>query len=456
MRAILLHSKGISCLRHKTRIVYALILSAALVALGATLHRRSQAERAFKREVAFATEQARAAATHAVLYTSARVVTGANFNDSLRRMGVDSFNAAAITSSIRAVFDVRHFHAGNSLDIGRTVDGVLRSVRYQIDADRILYIAPKNGGDNRDNGISGYHAEIRQIPSQTDTVTISGTVHESLWEAVTRAGESPELAMRLAEIFGWDLDFYTDTRQGDTFRIVLEKKTYLSGKTVGYGRIFAAEYDNAGHPYQAVLFHDSTGAPAYYAADGSSLQKAFLRSPLKFAAPITSHFSQSRFHPILKTYRPHLGIDYAAPTGTPVQTIGNGRVVFAGYSGGAGNLVKIQHSNGFETMYMHLSRILVHVGQHVEQGERIGLVGMTGLATGPHLDFRILQNGQFRNFLTLHLPPAEPVARGVFAEFAATRDRWVPALAINATLAAASPSSPAAAPKPPSQSNGGL
>ncbi|HET9401895.1 MAG TPA: peptidoglycan DD-metalloendopeptidase family protein [Candidatus Acidoferrales bacterium] len=437
-------------MKKQLRIAYALAISAALAGLGVTLHRRSQAERAFEREALYATQQARTAATQAVLYTSARVVAGANFNDSLRRMGVDPLSATSITSSIQSVFDVRRFHAGNSLDIGRTVNGVLRSVRYQIDADRILYVAPKN---------SGYEAEIRQIPSQTDTVTITGTVHESLWEAVTGAGESPELAMRLAEIFGWDLDFYTDTRQGDTFRIILEKKTYLTGKTAGYGRIFAAEYDNAGHPYQAVLFHDSTGAPAYYAADGSSLQKAFLRSPLKFAAPITSHFSQSRFHPILKTYRPHLGIDYAAPTGTPVQTIGNGRVIFAGYSGGAGNLVRIQHSNGFETMYMHLSRILVRAGQHVEQGERVGLVGMTGLATGPHLDFRILQNGQFRNFLTLHLPPAEPVARNAFAEFAAARDRWVPALATNATLAATAPApsrSPAAPAKSLSPSGGGL
>jgi murein DD-endopeptidase MepM/ murein hydrolase activator NlpD len=155
------------------------------------------------------------------------------------------------------------------------------------------------------------------------------------------------------------------------------------------------------------------------------LQKAFLRSPLKFAAPITSHFSQSRFHPILKTYRPHLGVDYGAPTGTPVQSIGNGHVIFAGMSGGSGNLVRIAHSNGYETMYMHLSRILVHVGEHVDAGERIGLVGMTGLATGPHLDFRILQNGAYRNFETLHLPPAEPVARKDMPEFVTARDHWM-------------------------------
>ena len=153
--------------------------------------------------------------------------------------------------------------------------------------------------------------------------------------------------------------------------MVVEKTKYLDGKTAAYGRILAAEYDNDGHPYQALLFHDPAGNPAYYSPDGKSLQKAFLRSPLKFAAPITSHFSLSRFHPILKTYRPHLGIDYGAPTGTPVQTIGAGRVEFAGRKGGDGNMVRIAHSSGYETMYLHLSRILVKVARASSWGRRL-------------------------------------------------------------------------------------
>ncbi len=403
-----------------------LILAAACVLVFA-LRQRSQAAESFTREVQSAAQEAQKIAHDVVLYTSARVGAGANFANSLQRMGLDAVTAADVTGSAGSVFNFRRFHAGNLLWIGRSVNGAVRAVKYQIDADRMLLIEARE---------AGYHAEIQQIPSRVQTLTVTGTVRDSLFGAVTDAGESPELALRLAEIFGWDLDFYTDPRRGDTFHVVVEKKEYLDGKTAGYGRILAAEYKNAGHPYQAVLFHDSTGAAAYYRPDGGALQKAFLRSPLKFAAPITSHFSMSRFHPILKMYRPHLGIDYGAPAGTPVQTIGSGRVVFAAFSGGSGNLIKIQHTNGFETMYMHLSRILVHAGEHVEQGQTVGLVGMTGLATGPHLDFRIVQNGTYRNFETLHLPPAEPVARQNLSEFAAVRDQWVPLLSAPVALQA--------------------
>jgi murein DD-endopeptidase MepM/ murein hydrolase activator NlpD len=277
----------------------------------------------------------------------------------------------------------------------------------------VLTIAPQ-GGD--------FHSAIEIIPSETETVGVMGEVHGSLFEAVINAGEKPELAMRLAQIFGWDLDFYTDPRPGDTFRVVVEKKLLSNGEVLSYGRILAAEYKNGSRPYGAVLFHDASGTPAYFTPEGKSMKKAFLHSPLKFAAPITSHFSAHRFHPILKEYRPHLGIDYAAPSGTPVQTIGEGRVIFAGAKGGAGNLVEIQHTNGYTTYYMHLSRILVRSGQRVEQGQSIGLVGMTGLATGPHLDFRIQKQGQFLNFERLPLPPSDPVAKRDWSQFVALRD----------------------------------
>jgi murein DD-endopeptidase MepM/ murein hydrolase activator NlpD len=276
--------------------------------------------------------------------------------------------------------------------------------------------------------LTGFSAEVEKIPSRVEVHTVSGRLQDSLFRAVEDAGESPEVALRLAQIFGYDLDFYTDARKGDIFRVVIEKKKYENGETAGYGKILAAEYDNGGKKYRALLFHDDQRHAAYYGTDGKSLQKAFLRSPLKFAAPVTSHFSTARFHPILKVYRPHLGTDYGAPVGTPVQTIGSGRVEFAGPKGGDGNMVKIAHSQGYETMYLHLSKILVRQGDHVEIGKTIGLVGMTGLATGPHLDFRISQKGQFLNFEKLGLPTSEPVSKKDWGEFAALREKWLPVL----------------------------
>src|SRR5580693_4651600 len=348
-----------------------------------------------------------------VLFSEARVPARQPFPAFLQSMGFTADAAARMIASAQSVFDLRHLRAGNRFVVGRSSLGDLREVRYRIDADRVLYIRPQ-GND--------FHAEVQTIPSETEEVGVVGQVNGSLFNAVLDAGERPELAMRLAEIFAFDLDFYTDPRPGDTFRVVVEKKTLATGEVASYGRILAAEYNNGSHPYRAVLFHGPNGVPAYYTPDGKSMKKAFLHSPLKFAAVITSHFSEHRFHPILKEYRPHLGIDYAAPSGTPVQTIGDGRVIFAGPKGGAGNLIEIQHSNGYTTYYMHLSRVLVHSGERVEQGERIGLVGMTGLATGPHLDFRIQRGKDFLNFERLPLPPSDPVSKREWNDFVAMRD----------------------------------
>jgi murein DD-endopeptidase MepM/ murein hydrolase activator NlpD len=385
----------------------------AAVCLGASYYVRYKSDRQFAAEVSSARDEALRIQREVVVFNKNVVPSRRPFAVFLNGLGIDSPTTARLVASAQPVFDLRRLRAGNELDIGRSVLGELREVRYNIDTGRVLSIAPS--GD-------AFHSEIETIPSHTDEAGVSGRVEGSLFQAVTDAGERPELAMRLAEIFGWDLDFYTDPRPGDTFRVVVEKKIFANGEPAAYGRILAAEYNNAGHAYRAVLFRGPTGAAAYYTPDGKSMKKAFLHSPLKFAAPITSHFSLSRYHPILKEYRPHLGIDYGAPSGTPVQTIGDGRVIFAGMKGGDGNLVKVQHSNGYSTYYMHLSRILVRNGERVEQGQRIGLVGMTGLATGPHLDFRIELRGQFLNFERLPLPPSDPVARSEWNEFAAARD----------------------------------
>ena len=394
---------------------------------GRAILMRRAAEREFQNQVELARAESERIRAEVVLAQAKRMPRGENFAGALQQFGLSANEVIDATAAAQRAYNLRQLRAGNSMSVGRSVEGTLRQIDYKIDADRMLHIVPQS---------QGFSAEVREIPTHTEVAVVSGRLEDSLFNAVEAGGESAELAMRMAQIFGYDLDFYTDPRRGDTFRIVVEKKKYEQGETAGYGRILAAEYVNGSKRYQALLFHDPSGRPAYYTADGKSLQKAFLRSPLKFGAPVTSHFSKARFHPILKTYRPHLGTDYGAPTGTPVQTIGSGHVVFAGRKGGDGNMVHVAHNNGYETYYLHLSQIFVRAGERVEIGKTIGLVGMTGLATGPHLDFRISQKGQFRNFETLGLPPSDPVNKKDWAEFAAVREKWLPMMEQGAPIQA--------------------
>jgi murein DD-endopeptidase MepM/ murein hydrolase activator NlpD len=419
------------CVNHRFWGLLALVLAMGVAVDGYAIARRVSATRDFQIQAglsrADADEHARIVRENTVVPTENRLPAGRNFAGTLEKLGLSAEQSAQASAAAQRVFNVRQLRAGNAITVGRGLDGGLRQIDYNIDGDRMLHLVPAE---------QGFTAEIKTIPSHTSVIVVTGTLEDSLFHAVQDAGESAELAMRLAQIFGYDLDFYTDPRKGDTFRVVLQKRTYSDGKPAGVEKIYAAEYVNAGKKYGAVLFHDDLGKPSYYAPDGKSLQKAFLRSPLKFGAPITSHFSKARYHPILKTVRPHLGTDYGAPIGTPVQTIGSGKVIFAGRKGGDGNMVHIVHANGYETMYLHLSRILVRNGEHVEIGKVIGLVGMTGLATGPHLDFRISQKGQFKNFEHLGLPASEPVAKKDMAAFQETREKWISAMEHPETLSA--------------------
>ena len=395
------------------------VFAAGSGALGYVFHLRLDTASEFQRQAQLASEDAARIRQQTILPTEKKVPTGQNFVAALQKFGLSAEDAASASAAAQHAFNLRQVRAGNTITVNRSVDGDLREIDYKIDADRMLKITPAQ---------SGFAAEVQEIPSKIEVAAVSGQIDDSLFNAVEQAGESAELAMHLAQIFGYDLDFYTDPRKGDTFRVVLEKKKYSKGQFAGYGKIFVAEYNNGGKKYQALLFHDERGRPAYYNADGKSLQKVFLRSPLKFSAPVTSHFSRARFHPILKTVRAHMGTDYGAPVGTPVQAIGSGRVVFAGAKSGEGNMVQIAHPNGYETMYLHLSRMFVRIGEHIEIGKTIGLVGSTGLSTGPHLDFRILQRGHYKNFERLGLPPSDPVTKKNLPEFAAIRERWLPLL----------------------------
>jgi murein DD-endopeptidase MepM/ murein hydrolase activator NlpD len=394
-------------------------MAAGVIVDGRAILKRSEAEDEFQHQVELAKTESERIRAEVVLPRAKNMPRGENFATALQQFGLSATEVNDATAAAQRAYNLRRLRAGNAITVGRSVEGTLREIDYKIDADRMLHIVPQS---------QGFSAEVKEIPTRTEVAVVDGRLEDSLFNAVEDAGESAEVAMRMAQIFGYDLDFYTDPRRGDTFRLVVEKKKYAHGETAGYGRILAAEYVNGSRKYQALLFHDAAGRLAYYTADGKSLQKAFLRSPLKFGAPVTSHFSKARFHPILKTYRPHLGTDYGAPMGTPVQTIGSGRVLFAGRKGGDGNLVHVAHSNGYETYYLHLSRIFVRSGERVEIGKTIGLVGMTGLATGPHLDFRISQKGQFRNFEALGLPPSDPVNKRDWAELAVVREHWLPTM----------------------------
>jgi murein DD-endopeptidase MepM/ murein hydrolase activator NlpD len=403
-------------LSRSSRIVIAFILVLGLGSVAATYAQRLSVEQRFAQEAALAAEEARRIQEETILFTVSSISRGNTIADVLLRSGLPAAAVFQMIAQARPVYDLRMVRAGNPIAIGRSVLGDFRAVRYRVDLDRELWISARG---------PEFQAEMKPTEFTTEVVGVTGEIRNSLFNAVTDAGEGAELALQIADIFGWDMDFYTDPRPSDTFRVLVEKKTYRDSNAVRYARVFAAEYNNEGRAYQAVLFREPNGRPAYYAPDGKSLKKAFLRSPLKFGAPITSRFSNSRFHPVLKRHRPHLGIDYGAPTGTPVQSIGEGRVVFAGTKGGSGRMVHIRHANGYETMYLHLSRIFVSAGERVGQGDRIGLVGSTGLATGPHLDFRILQHGNYRNFERLQLPPALPVAKSDWDDFVTTRDRWL-------------------------------
>jgi murein DD-endopeptidase MepM/ murein hydrolase activator NlpD len=338
-------------------------------------------------------------------------------------------------AAVQKAFDVRGLRAGSALKLIHSNDGAFKSLEYLIDSDHALSLSRPDGA---------FAASVVEVLGTIRTVPVKGLIEGSLFESIDAAGESPELAIRMAEIFAFDLDFYSDPREGDEFCVLVEKKEYANGQPPTYGRILAAKYINGGKTYDAFLFPDAKGKPLYYSQDGRSLQAAFLRSPLKFEARVSSRFTRRRFHPVLKRYRAHLGTDYAAPTGAPVQAIASGRVVFSGRSGGAGNMVRIQHTNGYETYYLHLSRRYVRKGQQVEQGQRIGAVGATGLATGPHLDFRMRRNGQFVDFERLRLPRSTVIVAAQKAAFAAAQAQYARLMEGDAATAVAR----AAAPEP--------
>jgi murein DD-endopeptidase MepM/ murein hydrolase activator NlpD len=354
---------------------------------------------------------------------SAKVAAGATLVSILKMHDVVASDVAALVQRTASVFDQRKVRAHQPYRLVKTPEGLLRRFDYEIDRDRVLRVVRHDLRPDAD-----LVADVVPIPKQRRIEIVRGRIdaaHSSLVAALDAAGEAIDLTLALADIFGGEIDFSTDVQPGDHFELSVEKQFRDDHQFAGYGAIAAAEFTNAGRRVRAVRFTPDGGSPGYYDERGVSMRRFFLASPLRFQPVVTSAFSRRRLHPVLREYRAHLGVDYRAPAGAPVVAVADGVVVSAGASGAAGRVVHLRHANGYETKYLHLSTVTVHAGAHVRQGELVGRVGSTGLATGAHLDYRVMKNGAFINPIAAHrsMPPPAPIPESQMYAFVVARDR---------------------------------
>ena len=307
----------------------------------------------------------------------------------------------------KQVFPLTRICAGQPYQIC-TSDDKFESFIYEIDQEEQLVIRREED-----------QLLVERVPIEYEirTQIVRGQVESSLFEAVSKAGETSELATALADIFAWDIDFVRDLRRGDTFSALVEKR-YREGQPAGYGRVLAAEFRNNGELYRAFAYQDDERAVSYYDETGRSVRKAFLKAPLSFSR-ISSGFTFKRFHPITKTWKAHPAIDYAAPRGTPIKTVGDGTIIRIGYTQWNGNFVEVRHNGGYNTIYLHMSKFAsgMKKGRRISQGQVIGYVGSTGLATGAHLCFRMTHNGAPVNPYKVKAQAARPVTEANMTDF---------------------------------------
>ncbi len=348
------------------------------------------------------------------------VKPGETMFDIFQKNGLDIRELFLLKEETAGVHRLRDIDSGRPYRIELGPDNGVLSLTYQIDDDLLLNVT-RSG--------AGFRAETTRIPYERKERHLGGTIESNLYDALGNDGDRGVLAYELSDIFSWDIDFTTDLRKGDTFRMVVEE-LWQDGRFRRYGNILAAEFVNDGTVFRAFRFEGRDGRAGYYDEEGNSLQRSFLKAPLSYRR-ISSGFSRSRLHPILKIRRPHLGVDYVAPRGTPVSALGDGTVRFAGYKGANGNLAIIRHPKGFTTYYGHLHKIRrgIRPGARVAQGDVIGYVGSTGRATGPHLDFRMKKENRFVNPLRVNVPRQGGVPKERLAEFDAIRSGLELALA---------------------------
>ena len=329
----------------------------------------------------------------------------------IAEQGVDGETVTGLTRALGDVTSLRAMQPRDRFTLYRDRMGSVVRLEYQRWPQRMYVV---------EAGTEGYTGSKIEYPVERTVRRLEGEVGSSLYEAVLAAGGNVELLVAYADLFAWSFDFYTDTRAGDRFELLVEEE-HVGGEWVGYGRVLAGRYHPVGddRPLQAFWYQPEGRNGGYYDENGDSVKRFFLKSPLNYSR-ISSHFSYSRMHPILKKRRPHLGVDYAAPSGTPVVALGDGRILSAGWIGGYGKTVQVRHNGTYMTQYAHLSRYAsgIHAGTRVRQGQVIGYVGSTGQSTGPHLDFRVKENGKWVDPLALKGGRAEPLPKGDKATFA--------------------------------------
>lgn len=327
-----------------------------------------------------------------------RFSKGKTLYDILAGYAVSPLDIMRIDEAIRPFFKPSRARPGQIIDIWLDKKGErVEKISLYLSADKTLHII-RDGHDFLPSLV---------CPSKIAVPTvIDGEVSDSFYESAVERGIPPGIIMEIADIFSWDIDFLVDTRPGDSFQVVLNTY-YRRGKCMGHGKVLAVRFVNQNRVHESFYFTDSKGRSGYYDRKGESLRKAFLKSPLRYRR-ISTYFTARRFHPILKIYRPHYGVDYAAPTGTPVESLGDGRVTFLGWNGGYGRYVRIRHNRIYETGYGHLRGFAkgLKKGLRVRQGDVIGYVGSSGLSSGPHLEFSVIKRGRFINPIMIESPPA--------------------------------------------------
>ncbi len=338
-----------------------------------------------------------------------------NLSGLLDDFGIGYQTIFKLVENAKKVYNVKSLRAGDDYAIIHTRGEKKKATKFILESNAREYVIY-----HLDDSI---YAERIARKVEIREKSVAGEINSSVYMTAINNGGSPLLVSRLVDVFAWQIDFFA-VQKGDKFKVIFEEEL-VDGQPIGMKRILAAYFEHYAKPNYAIYF-DGCGGRAYYDDSGGSVRRALLKAPLNYAR-ISSRYSLKRFHPVLKRYKSHLGTDYAAPTGPPIRTVGNGVVLEAQYKGGNGNYVKVRHNSTYTTQYLHMSKIAkgIYPGATVSQGQTIGFVGSTGLATGPHLCFRFWKNGRQVDALKVDLPPAKPIDPSELTEFIAVRDEMM-------------------------------